>query len=257
MLNDFPSLLPLPARWDVSPLAHLARALGSPRRLATHPPLRAWADEQGLFLEVLMPGVQPEGLQLEVADGALVLRTERRIEPDGEARTTEHRLGLPHAVDEEHARASLRDGVLRLELPRASRPRRIAVEGTEPEAALEVRRCELESETTDVRRSARVRARQTDQAYLVTVEAPGAGKDDLHLTLEGDELRLVAEPAWSRPGAMRATHADYAPAAWTAALHVPEDVDRDAIRARAEAGLVHLELPRRVTPPRRIEIQGA
>jgi len=271
MLNDaFPSLLS--SRWNVSPLEHLARALGTPRRGGGTPPLRAWADDKGLVLELLLPGVARDGLELDVEGQTLTLRAERSHFEAGEdtprTSTLERRLGLPYAVDQEHARARLEEGVLRLELPRASRSRRIHLEGTEApnplapnsEVGLEERK-EIEHSPDGgeelPRRGARVRARQAEDAYRVAIDAPGVRGEDISLTIEGDELQVTGTPRWTAPEGMRLTHADHAPAAWTAALHVPEDVDPEAIHAAVADGVVQLTLPRRPVRRRRIEVQGS
>ena len=109
----------------------------SPRLLFT-PPIDIYETEDGLVLYADLPGVTKEGLDLQVQDNRLTLfgRVSQRAPEDGQMVHEEYQEGdflrsfiLSDEVDHEHISARLNNGVLRVELPRATRskPRRIEV----------------------------------------------------------------------------------------------------------------------------------
>ena len=97
-------------------------ALGGPARF---PSIRAESTETSVLVEALLPGVDPDGLQLDVEDDELILAGEiqplgemepvRRERPIGRFR---RRLRMPFPVDQASAKAEFKDGVLRVELER-------------------------------------------------------------------------------------------------------------------------------------------
>ena len=94
--------------------------------------------DEGYALTVHLPGVAKDGLELEAESGAITI-TGRRAWKQPEAWTAVYRessaanyeLVLTHdnAVDIDKIKAELRDGVLRVALPKAEalKPRKIAV----------------------------------------------------------------------------------------------------------------------------------
>ena len=87
------------------------------------------------------PGMHKSDFKVELRDGTLVVEGEKRVERqsgDGQYRLMQCAYGrfqravpLPVPVRGERARANYRDGVLRIELPKAEgapKPRRIAVQ---------------------------------------------------------------------------------------------------------------------------------
>lgn len=94
--------------------------------------------DEGLEFQMLLPGVAPEDLELEVEGRWLTVRAKSALwseESDGEAPTIQRRFQLPFPVDGEAAVAELVHGVLTLALPRpaSDAPRRITVR-TSPRA---------------------------------------------------------------------------------------------------------------------------
>lgn len=101
-------------------------------------PTRSWAviggdlfeDEQRLVLRLELPGVSKEDLAIEVLDDMLVVSGEKRFEresTEGRWRVMQCAYGafrrtvpLPVAVVADQARASYRNGVLRVELPKVN-----------------------------------------------------------------------------------------------------------------------------------------
>jgi HSP20 family protein len=107
------------------------------RRFA--PALDVSESGEAYHLELAVPGLRAEDLELTFEQGVLTIQGEvRREAPAGER--TYHRVertagrfrravSLPGRVDAESIRATLRDGVLAIEVPKSAdvKPRRIAV----------------------------------------------------------------------------------------------------------------------------------
>ena len=99
--------------------------------------------EQAYTITAELPGVDPQDVQLELRDNALVLRGEKRSErneEDGGRRYAERSYGrfervvpLPSEVDSEQIEASYDNGLLRVVLPKTAqvrdRTRRIEIRG--------------------------------------------------------------------------------------------------------------------------------
>jgi len=94
---------------------------------------------EGYWLELPLPGVQPDGVDLSVQQNLLTLKVRRDWAPPEGAQVVWQGFGagqwqqtvtLPGEVDAERVEARLADGVLRLHLPKARhlRPRQITVE---------------------------------------------------------------------------------------------------------------------------------
>ena len=116
---------------------HSEAASDTPR-LVFNPPIDIYETQDGLVLYADLPGVTSEGLDLQVQDNRLTLfgRIRNKEELDGNLLHEEYKVGdflrsfiLSDEVDHDRISARLNNGVLRVELPRASRaqPRRIEV----------------------------------------------------------------------------------------------------------------------------------
>ena len=112
------------------------------RARAAYPPLNGWASADGLVIDAEMPGVDPQDAEITVvgdelslrgkvnaqepADGETVLRRER---PAGEFQRT---LQLPFRANAGAVKATFKNGILRIVLPRSEeeKPRKIAIEAS-------------------------------------------------------------------------------------------------------------------------------
>ena len=105
-----------------------------------NPPIDIYETPDGLVLYADLPGVDSEGLDLQVQDNRLTLfgRVASTVSESAEMIHQEFQVGdflrsfiLSDEVDHDQIRAKLINGVLRVELPRAPRakPRRIEVSG--------------------------------------------------------------------------------------------------------------------------------
>ena len=109
------------------------------RRAAAGPAVNVWADEQAVFVEADLPGVDPAKLDVAVTEGnRLTVQGERpevnlpnavwHRQERGHG-TFVRELTLPTLVDADKVEARYEAGVLRLTLPKAeaARPRKITV----------------------------------------------------------------------------------------------------------------------------------
>jgi HSP20 family protein len=103
------------------------------------PAVNVWEDDEQLFVEAELPGMELEDLEIFVNGGnQLSIRGERKLPSKDEG--TWHRrergygsfarlLELPHLVDADKVQAALKHGILTIRLPKheASKPRKIEV----------------------------------------------------------------------------------------------------------------------------------
>lgn len=112
----------------------------APPRMLFNPPIDIYETADGLVLYADLPGVDSEGLDLQVQDNRLTLfgRVTSMVPESAEMMHQEYQIGdflrsfiLSDEVDHDRIQAKLINGVLRVELPRAARakPRRIEVSG--------------------------------------------------------------------------------------------------------------------------------
>jgi HSP20 family protein len=96
---------------------------------AVHPAMTAWEAGDDLRIEIDMPGVTPDALEVEMRSRQLRVGAHRHREGDAPAIRYERTLAIPEVYDVEEIRAELRDGVLRLTVPKreSAKPRRIEV----------------------------------------------------------------------------------------------------------------------------------
>jgi HSP20 family protein len=105
------------------------------------PPIEVWSGEEGLKLFAELPGFESGDIEASVVGDTLTLKGTRGEEGTGDG--TWHRqeratgrfvrsFQLPFAIEQDGVKASLRNGLLEVELPRAAseKPRRIAVEAS-------------------------------------------------------------------------------------------------------------------------------
>jgi len=115
------------------------RLFGQPRAGAAGLPLNVWADDHNLYAEIDLPDLDPEKLEVTVAEGNTLTIAGERTAPDvkGAVWVRQERpygrfsrqVTLPVLVDPDKVEASYAHGVLKLTLPKseAAKPRKINV----------------------------------------------------------------------------------------------------------------------------------
>lgn len=120
------------------PLRHMLHDLGGGMEMM--PAVDMFEEGGSLVVKAELPGVTKESLNLRIVDNNLIISgeksTEEKIERSNFLRlershgSFSRTLGLPDGLDTEHIRASFRDGVLEVRIPRTetSTVRQISVE---------------------------------------------------------------------------------------------------------------------------------
>ena len=116
----------------------IGRATGWPMFDRGQPALNVWENGDTLMVEVELPGLKPEQIEMSVSGGELSIKANRPEDPP--ERMVYHRrerrqapsqrvLRLPADVDSSKVEANLNDGVLTISLPKAesAKPRKIDV----------------------------------------------------------------------------------------------------------------------------------
>jgi HSP20 family molecular chaperone IbpA len=110
----------------------------SQRRITLTPPVDIFEDSQGVTLWADLPGVTKDRLDVKVHDGNLFIEAEAAVSTPAGLRLQHAEVRQPHFarafslggdLDASKIDASLKDGVLKLTIPRRdeARPRRIEV----------------------------------------------------------------------------------------------------------------------------------
>jgi HSP20 family protein len=129
-----------PMEWQIDRfLNDVLASVGGPAAAWT-PRCNVWEDANGFTVKAALPGIDPQGVQIQVEDGVLTIAGERKDEPEEKGRTYfAHEIGwgafsrsirLPSNVDTEKVSASYKNGVLSIDLPKReeAKPRRIVIE---------------------------------------------------------------------------------------------------------------------------------
>ena len=119
------------------------RVFGEDGALAGQPwtggPLAMWQDEDHLWVEVEVPGVAEADVEVTVHKETLTIKVERKPEEGRRylynSRSygrSERAIALPEPVHSEAVQATLKDGILRIELPKSpeAKPRKIGVKAS-------------------------------------------------------------------------------------------------------------------------------
>lgn len=141
-LSPWPELIGM-RREMADLLDNLAWRQGESGGLLLNPAVSVREDEERLTIEVEVPGVSPDDIEISLEDGTLRIAGEKRsgeTEENGAYHVAERRYGrfertftLPRNFDAENAKASCENGVLQVTLPKKeeARPRRIRIEGSQ------------------------------------------------------------------------------------------------------------------------------
>lgn len=111
-------------------------------RVAEHPPVNVWTNEDETVVQAELPGLAPEEIDISVVQNTLTLRGSRKPEELKQGESVHRRerwsgafvrtVELPFEVDGSQVQAECRQGVLTVRLPRAAehKPRKIAIKAS-------------------------------------------------------------------------------------------------------------------------------
>jgi HSP20 family protein len=112
------------------------------RRAPSFPAINVWASENSALVTAEIPGVDKDELEINVTGDTLTLSGNRMSEdlPDGTRFHRQERkygkfsrnIQLPYTVDVAKVKATFKNGVLKIELPRveAEKPKKISVKAS-------------------------------------------------------------------------------------------------------------------------------
>ena len=95
------------------------------------PSFQVTTTDDGWRVDVPLPGIDPQNVNLEAAGHTITIRAEEPASSDGDALRYEQSFTIPQFLDVERIAASYRHGMLRLTLPLKDsvKPRRIQLDG--------------------------------------------------------------------------------------------------------------------------------
>lgn len=106
-----------------------------------------------------------------------------------------------------------------------------------------------------------VNVMEEDDRFVLEVVAPGRKREDFHVEVENDLLRISSESKVDnseKDEQDNYTRREFQYTSFARSFHLPETVMSDSIGARYEDGVLFLELPKKEEakpqPARRIEI---
>ena len=96
---------------------------------------------------------------------------------------------------------------------------------------------------------------ETDEALTLTLEMPGVGKDNVDVQIENDVLRVEGRIDYSAYKDIEPVYTEYNVRHYSRTFTLSNKIDRDAITARVEDGVLALTLPKaKEALPRRIAV---
>ena len=97
---------------------------------------------------------------------------------------------------------------------------------------------------------------ETDDALTLLLEMPGVTKDNVDVQIENDVLRVEGKIDYAAYKDIEPVYTEYNIGHYARAFTLSNKIDRDAIAARVEDGLLTLTLPKaKEAMPRRITIR--
>lgn len=99
---------------------------------------------------------------------------------------------------------------------------------------------------------------ETSDAYVLTAELPGLGRDDIEVSIEGNRLSLRGQRSIEHPSDASIHRAERRSGEFRRAIELPADVDADKAEAVHRNGVLMLRLPKsEAQQPRRISVQAS
>jgi HSP20 family molecular chaperone IbpA len=96
---------------------------------------------------------------------------------------------------------------------------------------------------------------ETTDAFGVTVQLPGVAKENLDITLEERQIRLIGRRAWKQPESWTTLHRETVDAPFELVLAHENAVDTEKIVAELRDGVLRISLPKQeAIKPRKIAV---
>lgn len=135
MVIDFSTFYDLP-RELARLMDEAARPLLISQRRIAYPLVNLAEDQENYYVDLLIPGVAPDSIELTLTERNLTVQGERRAEPgrfyrqERLAGSFQRIITLGAPLDKDKVAARFADGILRVTLPKSEsvKPRKIAIE---------------------------------------------------------------------------------------------------------------------------------
>jgi len=96
---------------------------------------------------------------------------------------------------------------------------------------------------------------ETADAFGVTVQLPGVAKENLEITVEEAQVRILGRRAWKQPEGWTALHRETVDAPFELVLAHENAIDTDKIVAELRDGVLRVSLPKHeAIKPRKITV---
>lgn len=96
---------------------------------------------------------------------------------------------------------------------------------------------------------------EKDDGLLIRCDLPGVTAEQVDIQLNNNELEILATQADGKPDGMDLLAGEYETGRFHRKFAVPQQIQRDQIKARLNDGVLNLELPKaEQAKPRKIEI---
>ncbi len=103
----------------------------------------------------------------------------------------------------------------------------------------------------------RYSVQETTDAFVLTAFVPGVDRSALETHVDGENLTVFARRTWTAPAEWTAVYRETPQTDYRLVLELDRRVNREAIRAELNQGVLTLTLPKaEAVKPRRIEISG-
>ncbi len=98
---------------------------------------------------------------------------------------------------------------------------------------------------------------ETSDAFIVTAFVPGVERSNLETHVDGESLTVFARRTWTPPTEWTVVYRETPLADYRFVLELDNRINREAVRAELNQGVLTLTLPKAESvKPRRIEIKG-
>ena len=115
-----------------------------------------------------------------------------------------------------------------------------------------VRPVALEGRAGEALPRMKVDVKEKNGAYVVTAEAPGVKKDDLHVTIDGTQVSITAEAKQEKEEKdERTLHSERIYGQMTRSFSLPQEVDESKAEAKFKDGVLELTLPKKAAAARK------
>ena len=105
---------------------------------------------------------------------------------------------------------------------------------------------------SDVLPRVKVDVAEKNGAYVVKGELPGVKKDDIHVSVDGNQVTLEAEIKQEKSAdGERVLHTERAYGKVSRAFTLPQEVDEAKVQAKFQDGVLELTLPKKLPAARK------